>query len=200
MQTSLHIDIVFWKGTYRYSWRAQALGIGPYIAIWGVSFALFTSYVPIIPSWSGVILDLSPSYSPMYNFKYEMLKVGLTPNSSRNSILYALSFIFIIILNRPIVLGINIDFGNSTNLPFHKCNHTKSHDPSSTYFLPLYQQVYILSLIFSMFYSVVSSNFRIKSARSLALGDASGRWQSGACEWGLSWVDASGQWTWARPV
>jgi hypothetical protein len=46
------------------------------------------------------------------------VKVGLTPNFEGNSILYALSFIFSIILKGPSTLGINLDFLNSGTYRF----------------------------------------------------------------------------------
>jgi hypothetical protein len=73
---------------WRFSYRACERVIGPCI----VCIAVMSSSSS--PYRIGVILDLRSSSSPIYGFKYEMLKVGLIPKSGGNSSVYALSLIF----------------------------------------------------------------------------------------------------------
>jgi hypothetical protein len=53
------------------------------------------------PSCIDDVLDGVSSSSPKYGCKFEMLKLGLTPNSGGNSSLYALSLILARILKGP---------------------------------------------------------------------------------------------------
>jgi hypothetical protein len=61
-----------------------------------------------------------------------MLNLGLTPNSEGNPSLYALSLILARILKGLAAQDISLDFLNSENHSFLKCNHTKSPDLSFT--------------------------------------------------------------------
>jgi hypothetical protein len=66
-----------------------------------------------------------------------MLKLGLTLNSGGNSSLYALPLILARILKGPAAQDISLDFLNSENRSFLKCNHTKSPGSSFTSLRPL---------------------------------------------------------------
>jgi hypothetical protein len=92
----------------------------------------------------------------------------LTPKSVGRSSIYTLSLIFSSTLNGPSARGNNLDFHNSGNLSFLKCNQTKSPGSKFNSFLPLSLANLHLAFIRSMFYLVVSCSFNINSARLVA--------------------------------
>jgi hypothetical protein len=93
------------------------------------------------------LILFSQIWLPIYN-----INCGSNRKIYRQSSLYAFSLIFSRTLNRPLALGINLDFLKSENRSFHKCNLTKSPGSKSNCFLPPSPLILYLVFMRSMFF------------------------------------------------
>jgi hypothetical protein len=87
-----------------------------------------------------------------------------SPKSVGKSSLYAFSLIFLMTLNGPSALGINLDYLKSENRSFLRCNQTKSPGSKSNCFLHLSPLILYLALMhdFMHFQHQLRTLFSIK--------------------------------------